>query len=95
MIEDEEDVDTYFYTSSLTRREGLYLATTLEPFSEESCVGDWLYIGSYLSTLQFQQGWSDEEFKRIRRKAPSYFLHTRVLWKHSKQIKEVGRGPTI
>jgi len=74
MIDEEEDVGIDFYSTALARREGLCLATPLEPFSEESYEGEWLHIGRYLSTLQCQEGWSDEDFKRIRRKAYGNFL---------------------
>jgi hypothetical protein len=40
-------------------------ATPLEPFLEESYKGKWLHIGRYLNTLQHQEGWTNEEFKRI------------------------------
>ena len=85
MVDDEENVGTDFYSTSFARREGLCLATPLEIFLEEMYDGEWLYIGRYLSTLERQEGWTDHEFKRIRRKAYGYFLREGFLWKHPKQ----------
>ena len=85
MIDNEEDVGTNFYSTSLAKREGLCLATPLELFSEELYEGEWLHIGRYLSTLERHKDWTDYEFKGIRRKAYGYFLRDGFLWKHPKQ----------
>jgi hypothetical protein len=65
MVDEEEDVGSNFYSISLASKEGLCLATLLEPFLEVSYEGEWLHVGRYLSTLQRQEGWTNEEFKRI------------------------------
>lgn len=85
LIDYDEDVGTNFYSTSMTKREGMSLATSLELFSEEFYDGEWLDIGRYLSTLKKQESWTDQEFKRIRRKAYGYFIRDGVLWKHPKQ----------
>ena len=62
------------------------MSNSLELFLKELYEGDWLLIGSCLSTLTKQEGWSEQEFKRIRRKAYGYFLRDGYLWKHPKQM---------
>ena len=79
MVDEDEDVGTNFYTMALMRREGLCLATPLELFLEEFYEGEWLNIGRYLSSLKRLEIWSDQEFKRIRRKAYGYFLRDGFL----------------
>lgn len=54
-------------------------------FSENDYDGEGLLIGRYLSTLRKADEWSDQEFKRIRKKAYGYFLKDSHLWKHPKQ----------
>jgi nicotinamide mononucleotide adenylyltransferase len=51
MVDEEEDSGFNLYSTSLTRKEGLCLATPLELFWEESYEGEWLHIGRYLCTL--------------------------------------------
>lgn len=84
MVDEDEDVGTNFYTMALVKKEGLCLATPLEAFAEDLYEGEWLNIGRYLSSLKKQETWSDQEFRRIRRKAYGYFLRDGFLWKHPK-----------
>jgi hypothetical protein len=46
MIDEEEDIGSNFYSTSSASKEGLCLATPLEPFFEES-YGEWLHIKRY------------------------------------------------
>lgn len=74
MMDSKEDVGTNFYSMALGRQEGVCLDTHLESFLEELYEGEWLYIERYLGTLERQEGWTDHEFKRTRRKAFGYFV---------------------
>ncbi|KAL3680258.1 hypothetical protein R1sor_023214 [Riccia sorocarpa] len=53
---------------------------------EELYEGEWLDLGRYLGSLTRQEGWSDAEFKRIRKKAYGYMLEDGYLWKRPKQL---------
>ena len=86
MIDDSDDVGTKFYSISHVKGNHVCMSNSLELFLKELYEGDWLLIGSYLSTLTKQEGWSEQEFKRIRRKAYGYFLRDGYLWKHPKQM---------
>ncbi|MCO5601145.1 hypothetical protein L7F22_055264 [Adiantum nelumboides] len=85
MVTEGDEVGTKLHSSSHAKGDHMYLSNALESFLEESYEGDWLLIGQYLSTLSRHEGWSDEEFKRIRRKAYGYFLKNGFLWKHPKK----------
>ena len=85
MIDESDDVGTKFYSISHVKGNYVCMSHPLELFLEDHYEGDWLLIGSYLSTLTKQDGWSEQEFKRIRRKAYGYFLRDGYLWKHPKQ----------
>lgn len=85
MVIEGDDVGTNFYTTSYVQRDHFCYASSLESFFEDMYDGEWLQIGHYLSTLTKQEGWSDQEFKRIRRKAYGYFLQNGHLWKHPKK----------
>ena len=85
MIDESDDVGTKFYSISHVKGNYVCMSHPLELFLEDHYEGDWLLIGSYLSTLTKQDGWSEQEFKRIRRKAYAYFLRDGYLWKHPKQ----------
>ena len=85
MVIEGDDVGTNFYTTSYVERDHYCYTSSLESFFEDMYDGEWLHIGHYLSTLTKQEGWSDQEFKRIRRKAYGCFLQNGHLWKHPKK----------
>jgi hypothetical protein len=74
---DEEDVSLDFVTSSCAR--------VLTTFVEEDYDGEFVEIGKYLSTLQWDESWSTKDFHRIQKKAYKYFLEDGALWRHAKK----------
>ncbi|KAL3696508.1 hypothetical protein R1sor_010584 [Riccia sorocarpa] len=54
-------------------------------FREDLYEGEWLDIGRYLATLSKQEGWTDEEYRKVRKKAYSYMLEDGYLWKRPKR----------
>ena len=85
MISMEEDVGLKFYKSSHASVDDGFIVHVFTVFSEEEYDGEWLLIGHYLSTLNRPDGWSDQEYRRIQKKAYGYFLKDGHLWKHPKQ----------
>ena len=76
---DEEDNGLDFFTASC--------AQILTTFKEEDYKGEFIEIGKYLSSLKKDESWTNEDFRRIRKKAYKYFLKDGYLWKHPKKRK--------
>ncbi|MCO5603611.1 hypothetical protein L7F22_057762 [Adiantum nelumboides] len=74
MLTISDDVGLKFHSSSHLHACCDTLVRVYEVFFEEIYDGDWLLIGRYLSTLTRQEGWSDQEYKRFKKKAYGYFL---------------------
>ncbi|KAL3679494.1 hypothetical protein R1sor_022450 [Riccia sorocarpa] len=68
MIEDTDDIGRKFY--SVSQVEGDVEVV----FREELYEGEWLDLGRYLESLEMQEGWSNTEFSRIRKKSYDYML---------------------
>ena len=85
MISSDEDIGLTFYKSSQKRANVTAIGQVFAMFLENDYDGEWLLIGRYLSTLRRSDEWSDQEYKRIRKKAYGYFLKDGHLWKHPKQ----------
>ncbi|RYA38525.1 hypothetical protein DD606_25955 [Enterobacter cloacae complex sp. GF14B] len=84
MIIEGDDVGTNFYTIDHAKSSHACFVSSLESFSEELYENEWLLIGRYISTLHKQDDWTEQEFKRIRRKAYGYYSRDGYLWKHPK-----------
>ncbi|KAL3686784.1 hypothetical protein R1sor_013093 [Riccia sorocarpa] len=80
LVDDTDDIGTEFYSIAQVGGE------TEAVFREELYEGEWLDLGRYLGSLTRQEGWSDAEFKRIRKKAYGYMLEDGYLWKRPKQL---------
>ena len=78
MVLTSDDVGLKFFTSSNVH------ANVFEVFHDDMYEGEWLMIGRYLSTLTKQNGWSDQEYKKITKKAYVFFLKEGHLWRHPK-----------
>ncbi|KAL3692893.1 hypothetical protein R1sor_006544 [Riccia sorocarpa] len=79
MIEDTDEVGTEFYSiSHMSGVDG-------DRFEEDLYEGELADIGKYLSTLQRKEGWTDAEYRRIRRKSYNYLLRDGYLWKRPKR----------
>jgi hypothetical protein len=67
------------------------LHSTLEEHSEnlefnhEAYSGELLQIGRYLSTLQRDPEWSNQEFNKIRKRSYQFMVREGVLWKQPKK----------
>ncbi len=72
----------YFVTSNNNKRED---CSILALFQEREYSDEMLLLGRYLSSLQRDNALSDEQFKKLKRKAKSFFLHDGHLWKHPKR----------
>ncbi|KAL3684155.1 hypothetical protein R1sor_002177 [Riccia sorocarpa] len=46
---------------------------------DDLCEGEWLGIGCYLETLSKQEGWTDEEYRKVRKKAYFFMLEDGYL----------------
>ncbi|KAL2643032.1 hypothetical protein R1flu_010619 [Riccia fluitans] len=75
MVEDVDDVGEEFFSISLLRKD------SEDAFKQDLYDGEWLEIGRYLSMLNRQEWWMNEEFRRVRRKAYNYMLKDGYLWK--------------
>lgn len=58
-------------------------------FCEDLYSGELLVIGHYLSTLERNTRWSDEEFSKIRKKAYKFMLKDGYLWRRPKARGQV------
>jgi transposase InsO family protein len=47
--------------------------------------GKFVEIGKYLSTLQWDESWSTEDFHRIGKKENKYFIKVAAVWRHTKK----------
>lgn len=54
-------------------------------FNEELYCGELLQLGRYLSSLQRDPQWSNEDFSKIRKKSHQFMVKNGVLWKHPKK----------
>ncbi|KAL3680995.1 hypothetical protein R1sor_023951 [Riccia sorocarpa] len=79
MIEESEDIGEQFYSVSEVG------VNSVVGFREDLYEGEWLSIGRYLKTLSKQEGWTDEEYRKVRKKAYSYMLEDGYLWKWPKR----------
>ena len=79
MVLTSDDAGLKFFTSSNLR------AKVFEVFHDEVYEDEWLMIGCYLSTLTKQDDWSNQEYKKIRKKAYGFFLKEGHLWRHPKR----------
>ncbi|KAL3686249.1 hypothetical protein R1sor_004271 [Riccia sorocarpa] len=80
LVDDTDDIGTEFYSIAQVGGENEAV------FREELYEGEWLDLGKYLGSLTRREGWSDAEFKRIRKKAYGYMLEDGYLWKRPKQL---------
>jgi len=58
-------------------------------FYEDLYSGELLVIGRYISTLERDTKWSDEEFNKIRKKAYKFMIKDGYLWRRPKARKQV------
>ncbi|KAL3682680.1 hypothetical protein R1sor_000702 [Riccia sorocarpa] len=79
MVEESEDIGENFYSITEVG------VNSVVGFREDLYEGEWLNIGCYLETLSKQEGWTDEEFRRIRKKAYNFRLEGGYLWKRPKR----------
>ncbi|KAL3687049.1 hypothetical protein R1sor_013358 [Riccia sorocarpa] len=79
MVEESEDIGEQFYSVSEVG------VNSVVGFREDLYEGEWLDIGRYLATLSKQEGWTDEEYRKVRKKAYSYMLEDGYLWKRPKR----------
>jgi hypothetical protein len=59
------------------------------PFCEDLYSGELLVIGRYLSTLERDTRWSNEEFGKIRKKAYKFMVREGYLWRRPNGSKQV------
>ena len=85
MVVAHDDVGLKFFTSSNLHAKCGFTTHVFEAFLAHMYEGEWLKIGRYLSTLTKPNDWSDQEFKKIRKKAYGFFLKEGHLWKHPKK----------
>ncbi|KAL3697011.1 hypothetical protein R1sor_011087 [Riccia sorocarpa] len=79
MVEESEDIGEQFYSVFEVG------VNSVVGFREDLYDGEWLDIGRYLETLSKQEGWTDEEYRKVRKKAYSYMLEDGFLWKRPKR----------
>ncbi|KAL3700954.1 hypothetical protein R1sor_018976 [Riccia sorocarpa] len=79
MIEESEDIGEQFYSVSEVG------VNSDVGFREDLYEGEWLDIGRYLKALCRQEGWTDEEFRKIRKKAYNFRLEGGYLSKRPKR----------
>ena len=54
-------------------------------FKEDLYSGELLLIGKYLSTLEGDESWTQEDFKKIRKKSYGFLLKEGFLWKRPRK----------
>ena len=62
-----------------------HAAEELLEFKEDLYSGEFLLIGRYLSTLEADESWTEDESKKIRKKAYGFILKEGFLWKRPKK----------
>ncbi|KAL3691330.1 hypothetical protein R1sor_004981 [Riccia sorocarpa] len=82
MVEESEDIGEDFYSVTEVG------VNSVVGFREDLYEGEWLNIGRYLATLRKQEGWTDEEYRKVRKKAYSYMLEDGYLETQLKLINE-------
>ncbi|KAL3698204.1 hypothetical protein R1sor_012280 [Riccia sorocarpa] len=87
MVEDTDidDIGTEFYSIAQMGREDEIA------FMEDLYDGEWLELGWYLATLRRLDGWTDADFKRIKKKAYDYMVRDGYLWRRHKHVDGVPR----
>ncbi|MCO5614343.1 hypothetical protein L7F22_068622 [Adiantum nelumboides] len=85
MVMSSDDVGLKFFTSSNLQTNCGFQAHVFEAFLAGMYEGEFIKIVRYLSTLTKSEDWSDQEYKKIRKKAYGFFLKKGHLWRHPKK----------
>ncbi|KAL3700490.1 hypothetical protein R1sor_018512 [Riccia sorocarpa] len=83
MVEESEDIGEQFYSIAEIG------VNNVVGFREDLYVGEWLNVGRYLETLSKQEGWIDEEYRKVCKRAYSFMLEDGYLWKRPKRETRV------